>query len=327
MLIRPLFPFSFISGISSAGKSPDVKPWVIAAIAEEEKKPDTQLWKKEPSADFQYEERLRRIRLLRKYEKDYPKCKMIADRLEACEPRERCCSGACPECGRLLQRWFVRKSKRLIRDEIDKPGYTLVALSIIPYWSIARPGKLHTLDPANAQRRLKYALDKAGVGVLIGGIDFSFNEDKEARYKPFWSVHFYLITSVANERQVRQLRKIFKAAPGIPRPVRVPRFDNNAKRRSYAFKIQFKRRIGLTDENRRDGRKCRNTDRDKLRSIERLELFMYLNQAGFEQRLIFRKVEPLIMGTKVRIRPIPIGRHRIRQKSRMGHKYQFRGSG
>jgi hypothetical protein len=319
MQLEPLFPLSFLSGISKAGKYLDIKPWVITAIAEEEQKPDMQLWREEPSVDFQYVERLRRIRLLRKYTKDHPLCEAVANRLKACEPRERCCSGACPECGRLLQRWFVRKSKRLIRDNIDRPDYTLFALSIIPYWSIARPGTLHTLDLANAQRRLKYALDKAGIGVLIGGIDFSFNEDKEARYKPFWSPHFYLITSVTDERKLkRQLKTLFKAAPGIPRPVRVPRFHNLAKRRSYAFKMVFKRRIGLTDETRRDGRKCRNTSRQRLRAAERLELFMYLDQIGFEQRLIFRRVEPSIKSSRVRIKRIPAGRHRIRPKSKNG---------
>lgn len=319
MQFEPLFPLSFLSGSSRAAKYPDVRPWIMNAIAEEGKKPDTQLWTNEPRGDVQYEERLRRIRLLRKHAKDYPKCKAVANRLEACEPGDRCCSGACPECGRLLQRWFVRKSKRLIRDHIKQPGRKLVAITIIPSRSIIGLGGLHTLSLPNMQCRLKRALKKADLDILIGGIDFSFNEDHDGNYQPFWSPHFYLITSVSDERKLkRQLKKIFKATRELPRPNRVSKFHNSARRRSYAFKMVFKRRIGLTDKKRRDGRECRNTSGQRLRATERVELFMYLDQVGFEHRLIFRKVEPSFRDGKVAIKPIPAGRHRIRRKSKNG---------
>jgi hypothetical protein len=319
MQLEPLFPLSYIlpSGNYNFDKYSDVKPWVRTAIAEEDHKPNNQLWKKEPSAEYQLNERLCRIRFLRKYGKCNPVLNAIADRLELCEQNNRCCSGACPECGRLIQRWFVRKSKRLIRDHIEKADHELVAITIIPATPIIGPGNLHTLSLLNMQRRLKYALEKASLDIVIGGIDFSFNEDRDGKYEPFWSPHFYLITSVNDERKLkRQLKKNFKAAPGIPRPVKKTGFDNSATRRSYAFKMVFERRIGITNENRWDGRKCRNTSRDKLRAAERLELFAYLDRVGFEQRLIFRKVEPSIRGSQVRIKPIPAGRHRIRRKSK-----------
>lgn len=318
MQIQPSFSISHLSSRNcNSDRHPDVKPWVKSAIAEEDRKPTDQLWVDEPTTEFRYNERLQRIRFFRKRGKDDPPLNAIANRLASCERRYRCCSCACPECGRLIQRWFVRSSKYLIRDHIERPDRKLVAITIIPSWPTIGPGKLHTLDLTNVQRRLKYALDKADIGVLIGGIDFSFNEDSDGRYEPFWSPHFYLITSVSDERKLkRQLKKAFKAAPGISRPVKVPRFHNSAKRRSYAFKIQFKRRAGIFDVNRRDGRKCRNTSRQRLRAAERLELFAYLDQVGFGQRLIFRKVEPSIKGSRVGIKPIPAGRHRIRQKSK-----------
>jgi len=92
---------------AQSGKCPNSKPWVIRAIAEEEKKLSDKLWECEPTAEFQYDERLRRIRFLRKLQKADPAIKAIADRLESCERNDRCCYGACPECSRLLQRWFV----------------------------------------------------------------------------------------------------------------------------------------------------------------------------------------------------------------------------
>lgn len=320
MQLEPPLPISYLSSRNGNSDSyPDVKPWVKRAIAEVDRKPNDQLWKNEPSAEYQLNERLRRIGCFRKHGKYDPPLNAIADRLELCEQGDRCCSCACPECGRLIQRWFVRKSKRIIRDAIDKEGCQLVAITIVPTRPIIGPGNLHTLDIDNLVRRLKYALDKAGINVAIGAIDFSFNEDRDGRYEPFWSPHFYLITSVDDERKLkRQLKHAFKGDPVIPRPVKVSRFDNSALRRSYAFKMVFHRRVGVTNENRQDGRKCRNTSRQRLRAAERLELFAYLDQVGFGQRLIFRKVEPSIRGSRVKLKPIPAGRHRIRQKSKNG---------
>src|SRR5450756_241481 len=75
----------------------DVKPWVIAAIAEEERQPNDRLWKKAPSADDAYTARLQRVRFLEKYVEKDSSLKPFAERLDACEPRNRCLSGACPE--------------------------------------------------------------------------------------------------------------------------------------------------------------------------------------------------------------------------------------
>jgi hypothetical protein len=174
MQIQPLFPLSNIlpSDNSNSDNYPDVRPWVIKAIAEEDQKPNTQLWEGEPSAKYRISERLRLIRFLRTHEKHNPSAKNIATRLELCERNNRCCSGACPECGRLLQRWLVRKSKSLIRDAVDKDDHELVAITIIPATPIIGPGKLHTLDIQNLQRRLKYALDKAGIKIAIGQLIF-----------------------------------------------------------------------------------------------------------------------------------------------------------
>src|SRR6266481_8087868 len=113
-------------------KSLDVKPWVIAAINNESRYPSDQLWKKEPTAEYVHKERLRRIKFLPKHGVTNPQAQTVVDRLETCEPTQRCSSGACPECGRLLQRWFVRRSKKFICDCIREPDQPPAALSIIP---------------------------------------------------------------------------------------------------------------------------------------------------------------------------------------------------
>ena len=285
----------------NSSKYPDVKPWVPKAIAKEDQKPRTQLWKGEPSEDDQSPERLRIVRLFRKYESEYPSLKLIADRLNQCRLENRCCSGACLECRRFLQRWFVRKSKSLIDSVIDKRDQRLVAISIIPARPIVRPGELTRFSLFDLQQRLKFALKKIGLEAVIGGIDISFNEDRDGKYPQFWCIHIYVIASVENKGRVKRLlKKIYKPDARIPRPVKMSEFNNSARRRSYAFKTEFIRRIGY-DEIKPSGRACRNTSRDKLRAKERLELFRYLAECGLASRLIFRGAKPVVSSHRVSI--------------------------
>ena len=54
-------------------KYSNAKAWVIKAIAQEETHPSDQMWKKEPTAEFQFNERLRRIRFSAKARKSGPR--------------------------------------------------------------------------------------------------------------------------------------------------------------------------------------------------------------------------------------------------------------
>jgi hypothetical protein len=208
---------------------------VIAAIKDESRYRPDRLWKNEPTAELDYHERLKRIKFLRKHSKTDPKA-VLAHRLETCEPDHRCLSGACPECGRLFQRWFVRRSKKFIAKHISRPNHELVAVSIVPSSPAAGLGHLLTVDVVNLQRRLKYTLNKTDLDVALGGIDFSFNEDHEQKHLPFWSPHFYLITSTKHKKTLsKKLCKLFSKTEEIPRPVQITSFKNKAFRRSYAL--------------------------------------------------------------------------------------------
>jgi hypothetical protein len=176
---------------------------------------------------------------------------------------------------------------------------------------------LQSFSVADLQRRLKFALDKVGVGNAIGGIDFSFNEDRNGHYQLFWCPHAYLIFATDRRCKIRKaLRKLrqFKKSVPVPKPIKISKFNNNPRRRSYALKMTFKRRIGY-DEVKilKDGktRKCRNTSTDRLRAVERVELFLYLDEIGLAQRVVFRGGKPLISTETVRIKAV--GR-RIKQK-------------
>jgi hypothetical protein len=278
-------------------QSGNAKLWVSEAVAREDKMFDKPLWRGERTPGDESDERLRRIKILRKHGNKDVRAVAISSRLEYCELGKRCLSGACPECGHLLQRWFVRRSKPFIADYLEKPGTDLVAVSIIPIKSTAHTGKLEKISAANCLRRLKYALQQAGIKVAIGGMDFSFNEDAKGKYKSFWSQHYYIITYALDLNKLKKaLKKYFWDTEAVPRPVKISPFENKPRRRSYPLKTIFKRRIGYkairTDKSGRK-RKCRNTRRDRLRSKERFELFIYLNKIGLASRVIFVGATPI----------------------------------
>jgi hypothetical protein len=282
----------------------NAKLWVSEAVAREDKMFD-KLWRGERTPDDEYDERLRRIKILRKYYDTHSQAAIVANRLENCEQGARCCSGACPECSHLLQRWFVRRSKRFIADYLEKPETDLVAVSIIPIKSTARTGKLEKISAANCLRRLKYALQQAGIKVAIGGMDFSFNEDAKGKYKSFWCQHYYIITYALDLNKLKKaLKKYFLDTEAVPRPVKISPFENKPRRRSYPLKTIFKRRIGykaIKTNNFGRKRKCRNTRRDRLRSRERFELFMYLDKIGLAQRPFFLGLRPHVSSKRVKL--------------------------
>jgi hypothetical protein len=284
---------------------PDVIPWVARAIVDECQKPSKPLWKDAPTPKDAHDERLRRIRFLRKYGRTAPMATLVANRLDACESTRRCLSGACPECARLFQRWFVRRSEAIISNWQSNPGYDLIAICIVPSSPIVSRGKLNDFSIKNLQRRLKSALARAAVNSAIGGIDISLNEDRDEKFKPFWSLHHYLITSVGDRKRVKtKLRELFHATDEVPRPVKITSFTNNGRRRSYALKMHFRRRIGYDETKTKSGnpRKCRNTSFDRLRARERVELFIYLDQIGLAARVIFCGIRPIITAKGVFIK-------------------------
>jgi hypothetical protein len=288
----------------AAKKYANAKPWVIKAIAQEEKRPSDQMWQDEPSAEAISEDQLSRIRFFRKHGKVDPELLLIANCLDQCESRNRCCSGACPECSRLFQRFYVRQTRKPIQNIIEPEGKKLIAICLITSSSIVRHGQLKHFSISNFQRRFKTALGAANIQSGIGGVDFSFNEDREKKWQPFICPHIYFITATDNKRALRRmLQSIYKPNAAILEPIELPIFDNTAWRRSYSLKMKFKRRISyykMRKENQK--KRSRNSSYDKLRTSERIELFKYLHHIGFAARVIFKGIKPEISNSKVRFR-------------------------
>jgi hypothetical protein len=107
-------------------------------------------------------------------------------------------------------------------------------------------------------------------------------------------VHFYGITVTKTPKKLkRSLKALFPKTKAISRPVRIEEWDGNRKALRYLLKPNFWRRIATNDAERYDKktgttRECRDTDQQHLRSRQKRELVLYLDDIGMQARLLLK---------------------------------------
>jgi hypothetical protein len=240
-------------------------------------------WNNLIGPDAAQDERLKRIRLLKKHG-----ATELASVLAGCEPQNRCLSGACSECGRAFQRIFVAKAAAILL-----PHDCFDAVSIVGN-SFRFAGNLHGLSASGFQARLSRRLKKAGATLALGGIDFSFNEYPTKNRRSRWVPQFWVLMDNTNRsRWEKHLRATYRPTSLVPRPLKIIAWDGNVAALGYALKTNFARRITTRSQRFARGRfrVCQNSNYDKLRSAERAELFIYLDEIGLEARLVLFGVE------------------------------------
>jgi hypothetical protein len=244
-------------------------------------------------------------------------CIALAGKQGNCQPGLRCTSPACPECSMAAQRLFTTIVEQFLKQAPD--GNKLVSVTIVPADGQCQPGQLSPYQHERNIRRWKAALERAGVTWFIGGSDWSFNEHKTGRYQPHWSHHMCGITEIDDPADLkRRLLEQFPATNAIPRPVKVQVWDGSRRALRYAMKRRFWRRIGGDDGQRHDKRNnrvrtCRVTDKQPLRSKERRELLLHLDQIGLTGRLFLRWVQfaNLRGSGPAIVKRVPKGRSRV----------------
>lgn len=230
---------------------------------------------------------------LRKKFKNSHACLDLADKLADCRRKHRCKSAVCPECAAAGQRLVARAARHFLKAQAGSSK--IVCVSVVPDDGVSKPGKLFPSELPRAVRRWKEKMGKAGGTWFVGAIDISFNEHKQARFTPHWSVHFYGVTATDDQKKLkRELRKLFPKTKTIRRPVTVVEWDRDVKALRYILKPNFALRIGNDNGQRYDKktgtmRSCRDTDTQPLRSKRKRELLLYLNDVGMQGRLVMRQ--------------------------------------
>ncbi len=237
-------------------------------------------------------EREELVQWLRKKSQKSQACLHLAEKLDKCRRNHRCKSPACPECASAAQRLIADAARKFLKAHAD--GETIVCVTVIPDDGMIKPGKLSKAGYALV-RSCKERLAKAGVAWFVGAMDISLNEHLQARHKPKWSRHFYGVTVTKNPKKLkRKLRRQFPKNDVIPRPVKVLEWDGDGKALRYIMKPNFSRRIANDHGRRYDKtsekttRTCRDTDKQPLKSKQKRELLLHLDDIGIQSRLLMR---------------------------------------
>ena len=223
--------------------------------------------------------------------------RQLAANLEGCKKGHRCKSAACPECAYAAQRLIAKVTRRLLKAHAQ--GARIVFVTVIPDDGTTKRGNLNKGEHERRVRRWKEKLGKAGITWFVGATDWSYNEREEENHKSFWCEHIHGIMVTKDLRKLKEkLRKQFPNTGLIPRPVRVIEWDGDSKALRYLLKAQFVRRIA-SDQGKRHNKKsgamrlCRDTDTQPLRSKQKLELLLHLDDIGIQSRLVMRQCQVL----------------------------------
>ena len=127
------------------------------------------------------------MKRLRRAGKENAAALNLASRIAACAPKQRCGSGACPECARAWQRWFVIATRNYLKSE---PRKLVTVLNPIHVSGKIEPGSLGNEDVLkNAREAIRAALIDARIPGGAFGLDISFNEDRDGGFEPHWQLH------------------------------------------------------------------------------------------------------------------------------------------
>ena len=144
-------------------------------------------------------------------------------------------------------------------------------------------------------RRTKDKIGHAGIPTFIGAVDWSFNEVKGKNRKR-WSRHLHgVIPERGTDAYLKALKKQFPKSRDVRKAVHIVPWDGDRKAVRYLMKQPTKRRISFMgkrfDKESGKHRKCRDTDKQPLRSRERLELLLHLDEIGIAGRLFLKGVQ------------------------------------
>jgi hypothetical protein len=244
------------------------------------------------------------VRLLRRHGKDLATAEQVAERLDSCSKRYRCLSGACSECSRAQQRWFVSNGNKLIQGPLRRAP--LVMVTIAPDFGQQPMDRLNTLNTRTIWLKSALILRNYGIDLAFGGSDFSVNMEWNGR-KPYLQVHFTLfIPKNQWPKPDKKLRKALNPSRMVKTPVRVETFDGNNAGLAYALKYRFNRRVGFqkSPDVQRDRKSHSNTRNRPLRGPDWMRLMVLLDRISLDARICLIGTKRILKNEEVVMRLI-----------------------
>jgi hypothetical protein len=214
----------------------------------------------------------------------------LAEELEACRTARPCLSGACPSCGRALQRLFVHATRYLV----DEREEHMLVVSVVCRRAGLEPKELADCDDVFELTRVRLHRALADVGVpAFGGLDISLNDHEEGRFAPYWSPHAQIFAPAAwMRRGEARFDEWFLSDDSTPRPLVIKEFDGRSRGRAYAVKPDFVRRTSLKPRMKEGGHRSTFSTRKKpIWGEQRVELALALDRAGLDAHLFLHGYE------------------------------------
>jgi hypothetical protein len=227
--------------------TPPVPPLIARALADEDYYGDgAPTWPGAPTSKDAKKARRSYIKRLRRFARQFPEANKLADVLARCKRRRRCMSGACPECGRAFQRWFVSQVVALAGDS-GADG--LNSISVIFLKHRTPEDQLIGLAAGGMKRSMSETIKNADdLAWIAGGIDLSLNDDVQKKQGIAWQPQLYAIAEADVSGLSKVLRERFSPTQSARRPVQIKACDGSETAVSYAFKTEFIRRIAYRTE-------------------------------------------------------------------------------
>jgi hypothetical protein len=248
------------------------------------------IWEGAPSSQEAFEKRLAFAKRLRRFANDLPGATALATLLDTCGRNHRCMSGACPECTRAFQRWFVDSSQQLC--SVSDPYNELVSASIVFPNGRVSSEVMGELDPINSKRAVTRA-EQHFSHWTVGALDISLNDDRQKGLGVAWQLQMYAISMVADRESLSLgLRGDFLGSKEVTRPVLTKKCDGSPKAISYALKTDFVQRIAYRGNAHGNGnaRSSWKTRKVSLRPVDHARLLVWLDSVGLAARLYLRGV-------------------------------------
>jgi hypothetical protein len=144
----------------------------------------------------------------------------LHDKLDACRPRSRCGSLACPRCARAFQKAKITAQDAAITQASKaKSGRRLVFVTVVPKAMMYSPGKFHQIDVKKANRWLKDTMKKVGNRTMLGSADLGWETRRKGKYL---QVYWHLAMWARDRKKLRlKLSKVFLRAKKNEKPVDV----------------------------------------------------------------------------------------------------------
>jgi hypothetical protein len=162
------------------------------------------------------------------------------------------------------------------------------AISLVPDFGRVVLGHLLTFDNIAFRTSTRDALIDSGIRRFILGLDASLNHEDGKPDEAHWQLQWWGFFEEPSGSWRERLKSRVNPSRIVSRPIKTITPNSLEAAAAYGLKNTFKRRVSFVKANldRDDRGECRNTNDRLLRGDAWVELMLFLDRIGLENRLL-----------------------------------------